>query len=262
MTEIDKFRRELMVRKYAYSSVQTYVKQCEFLIASFGLKPDIEQLKEYLLTIKSQSHHKQVVATVRHYFRFVYGIKLSLEDLPYPRKEIKLPVILSVDEVQRLIDVRKNLKHQLIIYILYGCGLRGGELINLKLVDIDRSQMCLHIKGAKGNKDRTVGISTKILDLIDRYTATHKPKVYLFNGQFSLRYTQSSINQFLKRYAKQAHINKDIYAHLLRTCYAVHSLDKDGSKMGLIQRAMGHSDIKTTHHYTRLSSAHLKQCLI
>lgn len=68
MTEIDKFRRELMVRKYAYSSVQTYVKQCEFLIASFGLKPDIEQVKEYLLTIKSQSHHKQVVATVRHWY--------------------------------------------------------------------------------------------------------------------------------------------------------------------------------------------------
>jgi site-specific recombinase XerD len=181
--------------------------------------------------------------------------------LPYPRKETKLPIILSEEEMKRLIDIPKNSKHQLVICILYGCGLRVGELINLKLVDIDRGQMCLHIKGAKGNKDRTVGISENLLSLIEKYYQYWRPKGYLFNGQFCLRYTASSINQFLRRYAKQAGINKHVHCHLLRTCYAVHSLDKKVN-MGLLQRSMGHGSIKVTHHYTKLSNAHLKNCLI
>ena len=261
MTEIDKFVRELAVRKYAFSTIETYRKQAEFIIANFGIKPDIEQVKEYLLTLESQSHHKQVVATIRHYFKFVHGVELSLDDLPYPRKETKLPVILSEEEMKRLIDVPKNIKHQLIIYILYGCGLRVGELLSLKICDIDRGQMCLHIKGAKGNKDRTVGISEKLLSFIEKYYHYNRPKEYLFNGQFCLRYTASSINQFLRRYAKQARINKRVHCHLLRTCYAVHSLDKN-IDMGLLQRSMGHGNIKVTHHYTRMSSAHLKHCLV
>jgi len=159
--------------------------------------------------------------------------------------------------MKRLIDVPKNLKHQLIIYLLYGCGMRVGEVLNLKPENIDRAQPCIHIKEAKGNKDRTVGISTKILDLIDRYLYEYRPEKHLFNGQFSLRYTDSSINQFLKRYARQAHISKKIHAHLLRTCYAVHCLNKNAD-MGLLQRAMGHSSVKTTHHYTKMSNAHLK----
>lgn len=261
MTEIDKFVRELAVRKYSFSTIQTYRKQAEFLIANFGLKPDIDKVKEYLLTLKSQAHHKQVVAVIRHWYNFIHGVKLNLRDLPYPRKESKLQIVLSENEMQRLVDVPKNLKHQLVIYLLYGCGLRVGEVLNLKPHNIDRGQMCIHIKAAKGKKDRTVGMSPAMLDLIDRYLYSYKPENYLLEGQFKDQYTSSSINAFLKRYAKMAYINKEIRAHLLRTTFAVHCINQK-KDMGLLQRAMGHSSLKTTHHYTKMASGHLNVTML
>lgn len=261
MNELNRFKFELMVRKYAPTTIQTYCSQAEFLIAHFGLKPDIDQVKEYLLTLKSQAHHKQVVATVRHWYSFIHGIKLDLSELPYPRRESKLQIVLSENEMQRLIDVPKNLKHQLVIYLLYGCGLRVGEVLRLKPHNIDRGQMCIHIKAAKGKKDRTVGMSTTMLDLIDRYLYEYRPENYLLEGQFKDQYTSSSINTFLKRYAKRAHISKEIWAHLLRTTFAVHCINQK-KDMGLLQRAMGHANIKTTHHYTKMSSGHLNVTML
>lgn len=250
------FVNYLRLRKYALSTVDSYLGCLSVLMQRFGEYPTVEQLKDFLIAVKNPNTHKQYTATIRHYFKGVLKKRISLDDIPYPRKAVKLSVILSEDEMKRLIDVPKNSKHQLVIYILYGCGLRVGELLNLKLTDIDRGQMCLHIKGAKGNKDRTVGISENLLSFIEKYYRYWQPKEYLFNGQFCLRYTASSINQFLRRYSKQTEINKHVHAHLLRTCFAVHCVNNKVD-MGLLQRAMGHSNIKTTQHYTKMSKSHL-----
>lgn len=259
MTEIAKFRRELMVRKYAYTSVQTYVKQAEFLVANFGLKPDIEKVKEYLLTLKSQSHHKQVVATIRHWYRFIHNKKLKLNDLPYPRKKKQLPKFLSQEEVKMLLDCPKNLKHQVIISILYGCGLRISELLNLKWADIDRHEMVIYIRNGKGGVDRSVMLAPSLLELLEKYYRWGKPKVYVLNGQGNkLQYSDRSINQLLKYWAKRAGIKKNVHAHLLRHSFATHLLDA-GTDVVLIQKLLGHKNSKTTEIYAQVSNRHIKR---
>lgn len=250
-----KFKRELLVRKYSQSSIDTYVSCLRVIMFKSGKSLNIENIKDFVITINNRSYHKQIVATIRNYYEFVLKQKLDLSDLPYPRKEEKIPEVLSVEEVKKIINFPKNLKHQVIICSLYNCGLRISELINLKLSDIDRERMVLKIKSSKGNKDRNVPIQAKILDLYERYYHEFKPKTYLLNGQHGLTYTESSINQLLKYWAAKAGINKRIHAHKLRHCYATH-LHESGIDLNIIKELLGHSDVKTTEIYTKVSKAY------
>ena len=163
--KINKLRRELSIRKYAPNTVETYCSCLKVIFSKCGINPSIDSLKSYLLTIENRNYHKQIVATFRNYSEFVLGIKLSLNDVPYPRKQESLPEIYSVEEVSKLINIPKNLKHQSIIFLLYGCGLRVSELINLKLTDIDSDRMVVNIRKAKGNKDRQIMLDESLLKL-------------------------------------------------------------------------------------------------
>jgi site-specific recombinase XerD len=225
------------------------------VIQKFSPEIDPKKVKDYIIeNIKERSYHKQFVATTRRYFQYVLKINLDLSDLPYPRKEEKIPVVLSVDEMKRLIQQPKNLKHQLIICLFYNCGLRMGELLYLMPENIDRSRMEVNIKFAKGNKSRNIPIDQKLINLIDAYVKEYKPEKYLFNGQFGGLYTERSINQFLKYWAKKASISKNVHAHMLRHSYATH-LHESGIELAVIQELLGHNDIKTTDIYTKTSQA-------
>lgn len=254
-TTVINFKRELRLRRYSLKTIETYTSCLTVLVEKVSPELDIEKIKDYLLTIKSQNYHKQMVASVRNYYEFVLKINLDLSDLPYPRKEEHLPDVLSASEVKRLIEFPKNLKHQVIICYLYNCGLRVGELINLKLSDIDRERMVLHIRQAKGKKDREVPLHHELLNLTERYYRQFKPKEFLLNGQFSLQYSERSVNLLLKYWAKQAGIKRRIHAHKLRHCYGTH-LHEMGIDLNIIQRLMGHKNIKTTNIYTKTSMAH------
>lgn len=253
MTNEEKFKRELLVRKYSQNSIDTYVSCFKILEQKTDLK--IESIKSFLITVNNRSYHKQLVATARNYYDFVLKTKLDLSELPYPRKEEKIPEVFSVEEIKKLIEFPKNLKHQVIICILYNCGLRISELINLQLSDIDRERMILKIKNSKQNKDRNVPIQPKILELIEKYYREYKPEKYLLNGQQGLLYTESSINQLLKYYAKKVGINKKIHAHKMRHCYATH-LHESGTDLNIIKNLLGHSNVKTTEIYTKVSKAY------
>ena len=258
METIDRFRRELEVRKYSMGTVRTYVSCLKTVLYKLGEVPSIDSIKDYLLTIKSVSHHKQIAGCIHRYFQFVLKKPLDLDDIPYPRSEEKFPEILSIEEVQRLIEYPKNLKHQAIIFLLYGCGLRVGEVLNLKFEDIDQERMVLTVRGGKGNKDRQIGIDTGILSIIlDDYNQV-LPKEYLFNGQFGNQYSDRSINSFLKYYAKKVGISKRVHAHQLRHCYATH-LHEGGVELATIQKLLGHSSIKTTGIYSKTSRVHLRK---
>jgi site-specific recombinase XerD len=194
------------------------------------------------------------VATARNYFSFVLGAKLSFDDLPYPRKQEKLIEVFSIAEIKQLFSVIHNLKHRAITSLIYGCGLRISEVLNLKPADIDSSRMIINVRQSKGNKDRQVMLDPKLLDLLREYFKSDRPKEYLFNGQFGNRYSESSVNQFLKYYAKRAGIKKRIHAHLLRHCFAVHMIES-GNDMSILQKLLGHNNIKTTQHYAKISTA-------
>lgn len=256
MTQLDKFKRELMLKRYALSTMESYSGCLTVLLSKFGDKPTIEQLKDFLITIKNRNTHKQYVATIRHYFNLVLNKKISLKDIPYPRKSKYLPEILSVDEVKRIIDIPKNHKHQSIICLLYGCGLRVSELINLKIYDIDSDRMIINIRGAKGNKDRQVMLDRGLLILLRNYFKRYKPETYLFNGQFRNQYSERSVNELLKYYAKRAGIKKRVHAHLLRHCFATHLMES-GVDRTIIGDLLGHSSLKSTAIYTRLSKKHI-----
>jgi site-specific recombinase XerD len=250
--KINKFKRELMVRKYSYNTIETYCSCLKVIFDKCGENPTIDSVKDYLLTIENRNYHKQIVATFRNYCFFVLGIKLNLQDIPYPRKQQKLPEIFSQDEMSLIINQPKNLKHQA-IFLLYGGGLRVGELINLKITDIDSSRMVINIRAAKGNKDRQVMLDQSLLELLRDYVREYKPVNYMFNGQKKDQYSERSVNELLKYWALKVGIKKNIHAHLLRHSFATHLLEA-GTDMSIIQKLLGHSNIKTTELYAKIST--------
>lgn len=253
MNQIELFKRELLLRKYTISTIQTYSSCLSVIIGKIGEFPSLDEIKDFLLTIKNNSYHKQMVGAIHKYFEFVLKQKLNLKDIPYPRPEYKLPEILSKEEVQSIFDQVKNKKHLAILSLLYGCGMRIGEVINLKIVDIDSSRNIITIRGGKGLKDRQVGLDVKLLNLLQEYFALFNPREYAFNGQFGLQYTSSSINQLLKYYALKANIKKRVHAHKFRHSFATHLLER-GIDIFLIQKLLGHKRQETTEVYCHVST--------
>lgn len=248
------FKRELMAQKYAANTVEVYCSCLKILLEKFGEHPSTDAVKDFLITIKNRNYHAQFVATIRHYFKYVIKSPISLQEIPYPRKEEKIPEILSQQEMAALISYPKNLKHQAIICTLYGTGMRVGELINLKLTDIDSNRMVITIRGGKGNKDRQVMLDPGLLLLLREYVKKYSPKEYLFNGQFTNQYSDRSVGQLLKYWAKKAGIKKRIHPHLMRHSFATHLLES-GTDMSIIQKLLGHKKIETTEIYAKLSTS-------
>lgn len=259
MKAIGNLKRELILRKYSQSTITTYASCLNLIISKIGENPSVDQIKDFLITIKNPSYHKQLAGTIHRYFEFVLKKPLKLGDIPMPRKSQYNPVIFSIEEVRNLISVIHNKKHKAIVFLLYGCGLRVGEVIKLKPNDIDSSRMVINIRQSKGNKDRQVMLDESLLTLLREYYTEYKPNEFLFNGQFGNIYSESSINQFLKYYAKRAGITKKIHAHLLRHSFAVHLLES-GTDMAIIQKLLGHSNIKTTQEfYAKMSTAFISK---
>ena len=160
---------------------------------------------------------------------------------------------MSPEEVQRMFDVCKNLKHKTIMCLLYSCGLRVSELINLKWSHIDRSRMVINILGAKGNKDRQVPLSEVIIPTLIAYYKKYTPKDYILNGwKNEPQYSDTSVREVVKQLAKKAGINKRVYTHLMRHNCFTHMVE-NGVDINLIQRLAGHASVKTTTIYTHIS---------
>ncbi|MNF67301.1 Tyrosine recombinase XerD [compost metagenome] len=176
----------------------------------------------------------------------------KIAKIPYPKSEKKLPIVLSQDEVQKMFTVCENLKHKVILALLYSCGLRVSELINLKWSHIDRSRMIINIISGKGNKDRQVMLDTSLIPLLEKYFYEYQTKTYILSGQFSDRYSSTSVNQVMKQLAEKAGINKRVYTHLMRHNCFTHMVE-NGTDINLIQKLAGHNNVKTTLLYTQIS---------
>jgi site-specific recombinase XerD len=161
--------------------------------------------------------------------------------------------VLSSYEVKAIIDAATNIKHKTIIMLLYSCGLRVSEVINLRLTDIDSKRMVIYIRDAKGGKDRQVPLHEKLLTQLRCYYKQYKPNEYLFNGQFELKYSEQSIRQFIKEYSCRANIDKRVYPHLFRHS-SFTNMCEAGVDTAIIQKVAGHALIKTTQLYTHISS--------
>lgn len=220
---------------------------------------DAEQVKDYLYLLQQRSKTPS-----QTYFKHtVYGLRflLKTEGLPYDflhlptiQKEKKLPVILSKEEVWRMLTCAKLLKHRLLIGLLYGCGLRCMELRNIRMVDLQFERKQLHIVQSKGNKDRYVPLSDHLIRGLQKYIASEQPQEFLFNGKTIAdaaqdgRYSQRGVQWVVKTIAKQAGIQKDVHTHTLRHCYATHLLE-DGLNIVTLKDLLGHQSIETTMEY-------------
>lgn len=174
--------------------------------------------------------------------------------IPYPKAEKKLPIVLSQDEVQRMFDACENLKHKVILSLLYACGLRVSELLNLTWSNIDRSRMIVNVIAGKGKKDRQVMLPEVLIPLLEKYYRCYQTKRYILAGQFSEQYSATSVGQVIKQLAVKANIKKRVWTHQMRHNCFTHMLE-NGTDINLIQKLAGHKSVKTTMIYTHISDS-------
>ncbi|QCK17076.1 integrase [Mangrovivirga cuniculi] len=248
--------------RYSKSTIDTYIYYfSDFLtycqIENSDTMTD-EQVKSYLLYLihdkkASQSTQNQAVNAIKFYLEKIKGEDRKYYWIDRPSKEKKLPVVLSEEEVVRMLKTPMNLKHRCMLTLIYSAGLRVGEMIDMKISDIDGDRMLIHVKGAKGKKDRTTLLSEKTLLLLREYYKKYKPKRWLFEGQGGEKYSASSLRKVFHRAKKNAGIKKDATLHTLRHSFATHLLER-GTNLRYIQNLLGHSSSKTTEIYTHITS--------
>lgn len=212
-----------------------------------------DEIKDWLLTFETINTRNHKLCAIKSFYQITVGMPLKLERIPFAKRDKKVPKILEEDEIQAMFDNCHNLKHKTILSLLYACGLRIGEVINLKICDVGVDT--IDVICAKGRKDRIVPMPDSLKYLIEMYKEKYNPVTYLFNGQFpkrELRYDERSINNFLKQIAFRSGINKNIHAHLFRHSYATHSLE-GGMPLPFLQEVLGHNNPKTTSIYLHTS---------
>lgn len=255
---LELYRKDLTLKNYANSSIENYVSQVKIFLWRFNNQFTEPQkineiaIKEWLLEAKSINGRKHRISALKLFYQLTIGQPMKLKHIEYPRANKQLPIVLSQEEIQRMFNVCENTKHKTILALLYMCGLRVSELINLKWGHIDRSRMIINIIQVKGNKDRQVGLSESIIPLLEIYFNEYKSKEYVLNGQISLQYSDRSVGEVVKQLAQKAGINKRVYTHLIRHCTFTHMVE-NGIDINLIQKIAGHSNVKTTNIYTHIS---------
>lgn len=255
---LELYRKDLMLKNYAQSSIDNYVSQVKCFLEYFNgkftepAKVNESAIKDWLLMAKSINGRKHRLSALKLFYALTVKQPMKFKYIEYPRSEKKLPIVLSQAEIQRMFDVCENLKHRAILALLYSAGLRVSELINLKWAHLDRSRGVINIIGAKGNKDRQVPLPDALISILEKYYLAYKSKDYVFNGQFGIQYSDRSVLQVVKQLAAKAGINKDVWTHLIRHCSFTHMVEA-GTDINLISRIAGHSNVKTTSIYTHIS---------
>jgi site-specific recombinase XerD len=255
---IELFRKDLLLKNYASSSIDNYVSQVKCFLEYFNekftepAKINESAIKDWLLMANSINGRKHRLSALKLFYALTVKQPMKFKYIEYPRSEKKLPIVLSQSEIQAMFDACENLKHKAILALLYSAGLRVSELLNLKWAHLDRSRGVINIIGAKGNKDRQVPLPQSLIDVLEKYYSKFRSKEYVFNGQFGVQYSQKSVGEVVKQLAGKAGIEKRVWTHLMRHCSFTHMVE-NGTDLSLIQRIAGHNNIKTTAIYTHIS---------
>lgn len=258
----EKMILKLKELRYSEQTIKTYKSLFEELINHFPTveidKIDEQKIIEfcqYLVIDRkvSASYQNQAINAIKFYYEKVLGGQRKFYFLQRPDKEKALPTVLNTEEITNILKATENLKHKAILTVIYSAGLRIGELINLKIKDIDSERRQIRIEQGKGKKDRYTLLSTKTLDLLRTYFKEYKPKEYLFEGQEGGQYSARSIQTFFQEICKKAGIKKKVSVHTLRHSFATHLLE-NGTDLRYIQVLLGHESSKTTEVYTHVTT--------
>lgn len=255
----EKFLKELQVKQYAGGTITGYIHKLASICLYFNKLPenltedDCRNYFNMLLTrtpTPGISYFKHTVYGLRCYSQMMHLPVLRVA-LPRLRKEKKLPVVLSQPEVRRLLDSCDGIRSKALLSLVYSCGLRVSELINLKISDIDSDRMQVHIRQGKGRKDRYLPLSEQILPDLRRYFVSYKPVIYLFNSTPGKKITTFEAGHMLRDAVLLARILKPCTLHTLRHSYATHLLEQ-GENILRIRDLLGHEHITTTLIYLHL----------
>ena len=271
MTRLRKMMlEELQRRNFAESTTEAYIRAVKEFSQYFNSSPDRlgpRHIREYQASLfQKRKFSPNTVAQHLAALRFFYIKTLkkawSVTETPYPKRAVRLPTILSQEEVTRLIDAAHPPLHRTLLMTLYATGLRRAELAHLKVSDVDSQRMVIHVQGGKGRKDRDVLLSPKLLDELERHSHRLRPRssVWLFPGRHVLTsdrpITSKVIYHACKQAARRAALSKKVHPHTLRHCFATHLLEA-GADLRTIQRLLGHSSLEETAKYLHLSQRHL-----
>ncbi|MBC8214403.1 MAG: site-specific integrase [Candidatus Marinimicrobia bacterium] len=261
MDVLCKYNDLLIQKRYSSNTIKTYCNYFKAFVTYFESKniDDVStnQINSYILELIklkdiSISQQNQRINAIKFYYEKVLGREKQCYSLLRPKKEQTLPKVLSKQEITKILSVTKNIKHRMIISILYSGGLRKSELINLKIDDIQSDRGLLRINGSKGKKDRFTILSEPLLKQLREYYIQYRPTLYLFEGQSGGRYSAESVSKLLHKATGIARLNKRVTPHMLRHSFATHLLEQ-GTDLRYIQELLGHSSSKTTEIYTHVS---------
>jgi len=254
---ISRLRQELGIRNFSRETIKSYLSSVNnFLNYSNCEDMSQQKVKDYIqarINHKNPSTIRQGIFAIQFFFDKVLGRKIYI---PRPKKNKTLPEILTLEEAKKLVNAPSNPKHQLILKILYGCGLRVSEIVSLMKKDINLDEKIIHIKMAKGKKDRFVKIPESIRENLGHYIVLGKEDL-LFPSQRGGKITTAAIQAIVKESARKIGIKKEVYPHLLRHSFATHLLEQ-GTDLRIIQKLLGHSDIRTTQMYLQISQQSIK----
>ena len=256
---------DLRLKNFSPGTIKVYVHAVAKFARHFGRSPDElsqEDVRGYLLHLIERGVSRSYCVVYRNALRHLYQDTLGRSDwlagIPRPKRERRLPVVLSQEEVQRLFAVITNLKQRALFMVAYDAGLRLSELLNLRIDDIDSQRMVIRVRQGKGKKDRYARLTPGLLKLLRQYWSEYRPQTWLFPGaSMDKRYDLATPGQLLKKACRKAGISKRVSMHTLRHSFATHLLEA-GADLRVIQQMLGHEKIQTTCLYTHISLKELR----
>lgn len=253
---------ELLERKrYSIHTIQTYCAMMKQFLLYFSNKDpekiteeEVNEYQNFLVNERgvSSSTQNQVINAIKFYYEKVLGRERKTYHIDRPRKEKTLPKVISEEEIMRMLKCTTNIKHKTIIALLYSCGLRRSELLNLRKEDIRYERKQVLIRGGKGKKDRITLLADHIVKLLKKYLDIYKPNYWLIEGEGRQKYSETSVLKIVKRSGKQAGIEVKVTPHMLRHSFATHLMER-GTDTRYIQQLLGHENPKTTAIYAHVS---------
>ncbi|HNX89865.1 MAG TPA: tyrosine-type recombinase/integrase, partial [Paludibacteraceae bacterium] len=253
--------KTLKLKNYSENTIRTYTMMFSRFMQYYGFRnPETlsdSDIREYLLHLiekkqVSQSFQNQAINAIKFYYEQVLGRASNTYYVQRPKKEMRLPSVLSEREVASLLSQVRNLKHRAALSLIYSAGLRISELINLSISDIDAKRGQVIIRQGKGRKDRISVLSANILDLLRKYYRRYHPETWLFEGQYGGQYSANSIQTVFRQAKEKAGIMKHATVHTLRHSFATHLLER-GTDLRYIQELLGHASTRTTEIYTHIT---------
>jgi len=267
LNQLHTFKIWLSSKRYSPRTCDTYIGLIKSFLIFFSDRSVSDITNEDIIHFNHQfilknrysiSYQRQMVSAIKLFYQQVECKRLDIGQLERPRKEKKLPIVFSREEVGLIIRSIRNEKHRVMISLIYSSGLRISELLNLVPTDIDTKRMVINIRSGKGRKDRIVPLSGKVVQVLREYYKHYRPKAYLFEGIRGKRYSASSCRKVLKLAMERSGIKKRASLHTLRHSYATHLLES-GTDIRYIQVLLGHESSRTTEIYTHVSRKRLER---